>query len=493
MRFTAFCAAGLTAVALSACGGGGNSGASTTPATQQSAAPTGPAQSQTVTNFTGPATKLSVSIAIPQRTQLGKAARQALHKRLGSYTKGATARAMYNTSPTAQIRAAGLQQNRYAAQVDGITPGTKTQSGSRKTPQFVSPSTYSLEFVLTDSSNNVLVDSWISSCSSSSCTGTFNVPIGSGYNAIVYLYDDCDYLLGAGESTNLTLGVTNSPLTLTVNGVVYTFSVSNDNSTTLYDDPSSASSIDVTMVPVDYDYNVISHQGGDTSSVLLDTNLNQITGVTLSVDAADVTPASTPLTVQPDLSIPQATFSFAGTGSESSINWSATPVTGSQVVPLLYTGYSVGSTTGGTSVAVSLPTLQWTNPNGYPLAAGDPQFSVQGNGNPSYANFEFPQPNNTQTVTLGLTENLPNFNGNITLTDNGNCGGIISAYTPILGTYAYSVLSASPYVQFQMGSSGASSSCVVTATDDATNPRSAQVTIYTDSTSLTIQNAARKH
>ena len=487
-RFTALCTTGLAVLILAACGGGG--GNSSTPAAPPAPVPTGPMQNQTVNNFTGPSSKVTVSFTIPQRTPLlNTTARMALAKKFGLPSKNPHVRGMYNTSPSASIRAAALQQNRYISVV---------QAAARsRSPQFVSPATSFMEFVVTDSTNTTVFVDTIATCSAPTCSATFDAPIGTGFNVTLYLYDNCPFLIAAGTVSNVSVVQgANPPITLTLNGVVYQFNVQND-APTLYTDPSSAGTYHLNAQAVDVDGNLINHAGGDTTSVLLDSSFNQITGVTWTNSSAnpDVSPASIPLSLNPDLSIPQSTVTYSGTGNDSGIDYSIAEVSGSQVVPFLNTqGGLLGTNTNDTFVSVIAEELDWLNVNGYPLSGGDPQFLTNFTGNPSSYIFEFPNATNTNTYALRLNENNPNYTGNVTLTDSG-CAGIVSSVSPGLNVpTAILTLASPPFVQIQMGSSAATNSCTITATDDASPaPRVATLLIATNQANITIQRAARKH
>ncbi len=484
----AFGAAGALAALLAACGGGGG-GSSTAPALQASPAAVASINpSQTVNNFTGPSSKMTITINVPPRVQASLALRQKVAKLYGTKNSDARVRSMANVSPSATIRAAGLQQNRYAAQV---------QQRTGRDPTFISGSTEFLEFVLTDSNNNILVDS-TSGCSTGSCTNSYTVPVGTGFTVSLFLYDDCNFLIGAGALTNQTVSAgLNNPVTVTINGVVRYFQVTSSVSN-LLSDPSGAEPVPVTITAYDEDNDPIA-----TPGVLLDSTFRQITSVSLNVDAADTTPTGTTSITVPTNLMSAQTYAYAGTGGDTGIDWTATAVaSGNPIVPNVFNTFNgvpdQTSYVASLNIGVTPPQLVWTDPAGYPLVLGDPQL-IPDPVNPSGPGFtdwllEFPNPTNTGTFTVGLNENVPGFAGNITLTDNGACGGTYSGFSPPSpGPYAFSVLEAPPYVQIAMNSSGASTACMITAQDDAVPPRTANLLIYTDQTNFVIQNKARKH
>jgi hypothetical protein len=479
--FISLGALGTLAAFLTACGGGGSNA---TPASPVSApAPVASINpNQTVNNFTGPTSKVTVSIKVPPRIQASAALRAKVLKKYGIKNADVHVRTMANTSPSAAIRAAGLQQNRWAAQ---------EQKRTGRDPTFISGATQFLEFVLTDSLNNVLVDT-TAGCNSSTCSPTFTVPVGNGYNVTLYLYDSCNFLISAGTTTgvNVALGVT-TPVNITLNGVVRFFDIANAASQPFVADPSASQIFNVSVTAFDADSQPIT-----TPGVLLDYTFTQIASVTLAVDT-DATPAAPQtLTPQSDLSFLPTSYTLLGAGTESSVNWTATPVTtGGPIVPSFNTVGGTGGTNNGSSgITVNPATLSWSNINNYGKPGG-PNFTGNGQSGPTTLwSIEFPLANNSGTYAFALAENATAFAGNITLTDNGGCSGITSSYLPALGlpVTPYQTLAALPYVRITMGSSAVSfAACVITATDDAPTPRSASLTIYTDQTSLTIQNKAR--
>ena len=489
----AFGAAGALAALLAACGGGGSGTAPVVQASPAAVASINP--NQTVNNFTGPTSKMTVTINVPPRVQAPLALRQKVAKLYGTKNADANVRSMANVSPSAVIRAAGQQQNRYAAQV---------QQRTGRDPTFISGSTEFVEFVLSDSSNNPLVDS-INSCTTGSCTNNYTVPVGTGFTVSLFLYDDCNFLIGAGALTNQTVNAgVNNPVTVTINGVVRYFNVTS-TVTNLLGTPAGAQSVPLTITPFDEDNDVIT-----TPGVLLDSTFRQITSVSLSVDAADTTPTGTTSILIPANLTATPTYAYAGTGGETSVNWTSTVTPGSPIVPNLFNSNFGTPALTESPATLSIPVtpiqLSWTNPTGYPVAQGDPQLIPDplNPSGPGYTDWilEFPNPVNPNPaipspppITVGVSENLPGFAGNITLSDNGNCVGVVTnGYVPAFpGTYPYSQLSAPPYVQISMNSSTASSVCMVTAVDDAAPFRTSNLFIYTDQTNIVIQDKARKH
>src|ERR1019366_6605315 len=114
-----------------------------------------------------------------------------------------------------------------------------------------------MEFVITTGGNSVLLDSTAPcSISASTCSGSFTVPVGSGYTASLFLYDNCDYLLSAGTASNVSVvaGV-NPTLNITLNGVVAYLDITTTATTPFLGDPSAAQpSFTVNVTPLDAGY-----------------------------------------------------------------------------------------------------------------------------------------------------------------------------------------------------------------------------------------------
>jgi hypothetical protein len=504
--FSTLGAAAILGGVLTACGGGSSTPAqSTVPLPSSSIPPV----VQGITP-TGPTAPMTISVAIPQRTTTSAAhalVSKRIHALYGAKSSDSRIRTMANTSPSATIRSAGVQLEQSAKQIEQKTG---------RSPEYVSPGTYYMEFVMASGATPVFDQTTTCSISSNQCSATFNVPVGSGFTAALYLYDDCDYLLSAGATSNVTVVTgSNPPLTLNLNPVVAYFDITSTASAPFVADTSEAQpSFNVSVTPLDAEYyNTQTNNTVATPGVLMDSTFHQITSVTLALQSpySDVTPSApqtlnVPVLAQNSINaytFPTTAYAFAGTGTESSVVWTATPNTnGSPLVPNVETGpYGSGTPSPGTdigqlTIADNPIQLSWTNVSGYPTGAlGDPIFASQGtSANTTYWSAEFPLPNNTSTYTFGLSENIP-FSGNIYLADNGNCvSSVVSSYAPALGgPYAFSVLDASPYVQITMNSSSNTSACIVTATDDAATPRSSQLQLFVDSSTLTIQNKARAH
>ena len=475
-------ACGSLVAILTACGGGGSS---STPATV-TASPLAVASvnpNQSVNNVAGPTGTMTLTFAIPKMTEPDPTLRARIKARYGSKLTDAHIRTMANTSPTAQIRAVGLQQNRYAQAVEAST---------KRNPEFVSGATQYAELVLTQGST-VAFDGTVS-CpeTSNTCTGTFQVPSGNGYTLSLYLYDDCEYLLSVGTLSNVNVAVgSNSPVTVTLNGVASYVDVTTSATTPFVATPSGAqSSFSLNVAPLDADDQVIT-----TPGILLDESLKQVSSFNVTLDStySDVTPTATQsLAVNAALTVAAGTYNYTATGSEMSVVWDVTPVEiGSPITSAAACGpfcdgvYAPSDGSGQLSVMVTQPSLQWTSQSsGY-------QLTDVSTGQSSSETAEFPAPV-AASFMFGLSESI-GYTGNITLSDNGNCSGVVYQYTPGLATPApYTALSVSPYVQIHLAyPQPSSNNCIVTATDG--NGLTANLTLLIDSSSLTIQSSARKH
>jgi hypothetical protein len=485
-------AVGTLCLAVAACGGGG-SGTSpvAAPAPTMSAMVIAP-----VTNGSGTTSKMTVSITIPSRTSHPNAtARAALIAKLGNRATDQHIRTMSNTSPSASIRAVGTQL---------LAAGRAYTKSTGRAPEYVSPDTYYMELVLTSGATVAFDQPVQCQAQSNTCTATFNVPVGTNLTASLFLYDSCDYLLSAGATSNVTV-TTSGPnnVNITLNGLVAYLEVEpQPQSTPFVGDPSQAqSNFPVTIIPVDADYQQIL-----TPGTLIDNTFTSITSISVTpltldqnsnpVTNVDVTPSgSTSITVPANLTISQ-NYSYAGTGPESYIEWTASAVTsGSPLVPNVAsgpggTGYTANAPQTGTSTEpVTLVLLTWTNPLGYPITTqtGSPNFTQTWNyGNPTTAQIEFPSLLEAGPGSLGVNDSLPGYNGTITFTDNGQCSGVISYPTPM----PYSTLQSSPYVLLTAYTLVApESGCTVTASDGIGH--SANLNVYYDNESLTIQGKAR--
>ncbi len=168
-----------------------------------------------------------------------------------------------------------------------------------------------------------------------------------------------------------------------------------------------------------------------TPGILLDSSLNQITGVQISQNGSDVTPAgTTTVNPLPDNTFPTTTYTFAGTSGPAQINFSANVLTGSNVVPVLNQNCcNSGTNAQSFNINDNQPLLMWSNPNGYPRAlhvANDPHFIDDGpSGAETDAQIFFPVALNNATYGLALSSNLPGYNGMISFSEVGSCGSEI--------------------------------------------------------------------
>jgi hypothetical protein len=539
-----FIALGTISIVLAACSGGGG-GSSTTPALVGNPNVNVTAQpGQQVNNVGGPTAPMSITIRIPQRPQLSAAIRAKLHKQYGPKHADAHIRSIANTSPTASIRTAGQAINRAAAAAEG-----------RRGAQYVGSQTSEMEFILSTGSGIAYDSLYPCSNVSGTCTGVFNVPLGT-YTASLLLYDDCGYLLSAGSTAGVVVTAgTNSPLTISLDGVVAYFDVETNASTPFIADASEAQSFSVTVTPADADYNQIT-----TPGTLIDESLTVIGGVSISHDPSlspDVSPSTSP-TLMPipagPSPLPSATpvactgatvctfsfaetFTFYGTGTESNVNFTSTYfTTGSPIVPFLGSAggaYGYGVSTGviccentykpsGTLSIQNVPVqLIITNPMGLPNPQGSPGYYINSSGqifDPQFAQvygsqgngldsgglwlIEFPGLMNAGPGTFGFQEvtvsqsPLPiPFNGNITFSDNGLCSGVL-AY-PSSAPYASpdpnygKEVTLNAYNLSSPNPGSNNTPCIMTGTDSSTQGRAASLAVLYDSSTLTIQNHAR--
>lgn len=482
---TALGSAAALALVLTACGGGG--GSATSPSAQSAPTQaTQPNENQTVNNFSGPSAKMTVSIKVPGRTPTSAAVKAQIKKLYGAFRTDSHLREMQNTAATPAMRALGTAIHNFAKQ---------TETSTRKSPQYVPGATELMEIVVSDQANDTIyVDSSNNTCNTNSCTATINAPVGTNMNVTIYLYDGyCGFLIAAGTTSGVTVTLGNTtPVNLTLNGVVAHWMFTTTASLPFLEDPTGVQSFNVTVEATDWDYDIITSTT-TPASYLIDSGFNQITGLNFSVQggATDITTGqSFPLAPNPDLTFNAVAYNFAANNTEeggTEPDIAAQEVSGSQLVPNLNTeGVTAGTDTGYFYMPINSTSLTWTNPNGYPVSTGDPQFASDGgSGNYTYFTLEFPLPNNSGTYTFGLNDTSSTVT-NITITDNGSCGGVTSSYTPSLGVPTAYPLSP----QITMGSSGATSSCAVYASDGS---NTSELDIYTDSSSLTIQNKVRKH
>lgn len=520
------------AAALAACSGGGGG---TTPALQGGGTPQSVPTQFGVNNSSGPTGTMSVTVKIPQSAgRASSAAIARIHALYGPKHADAHIRSMANTGASSLVRAMGARIN---------ANGTLTES-SRRGAQYVSPSTYWMEVVVTNSTNSqpAIVDDTFY-CSSTSCIGNVPVAVGTNYNVSLFLYDyECGYLLSAGTTSGVTVTASASPVpvAITLNPVVDYFDVETSASTPFINDASEAQNFTITVTPLDANSYIET-----TPGVLLNSSFQQITAVSLTVPvgSGDLTSGATQTLTVPTLSnasptpygMTSTSYHFTGTSGASQITWEANPVaSGSPIVPNVANGtygegYQTSASYGELDEYPLSVGLVWTNPEGFPNPQGSPGYYPPGqapdgpyapspnpSGGPNDYNYipefwqvstnawalEFPQLQDGQgTGALGVEEvanptNSPfpiPFVGTINFTDNGGCAGVFSYPSP--GPVAYSspdptyglVITGSAY-----NFSSPSSSCVVTATDNSAYTRSATLQVYYDTSSLTIQNKARR-
>jgi hypothetical protein len=457
------------ALALASCGGGGSS--NTPPASLPAPLPSASAI-PAVNNVNGPTAPMTVSIKIPARSAASTSAARAAFAKYSKTPAFANARTMANTSPSASIRAAG-----------------KSLASQRRGPAYVSPDTYNMELVLT-SGGSVAFDQFVyCGVSANTCTYTFTAPIGTNYVALLYLYDYNGGLLSAGETSGVTVAATGpNNVSITLNGLANYFDVEAVGANEFYQDASGAQSFAITVAPYDYDGYLITTPGTIMDNTFTAITSFSLTPTTLDINGfpigdTDVTPTgSTSVAVNGTLGASQ-TYNFGGTGPEASIYWTAQPVTSG---PALLTDsgsqYYVPTTSSNTTnTFTDYPvTLSWTNnPNNYSgFTVGPP------------AIVEIPT-STTANYGFGLSEiengNAVPFAGNISFT----LTGCAQAITTAPATASYSSLQSN--VQLQLAPTIASSTCVVTATDNAASPRSATLGVQVDQSTLTIQSKARNH
>ena len=497
-------AASALAAVLTACGGGGGTAPSTAIVPVPSSVATMP-PNITVVNKSGPTSTLSITITIPQhKTAPTTDVVRRIHTIYGKKTTDAHIRTMANTAATRTVRAAGVTLNKWATAFEKL---------NGRAPDYVSNATYEMELVVSDGTTTESDGTAQCSVSSSTCTGNFQVPIGSNYTVALYLYDSCNYLLSAGAATGvMVVAGTNQPLLITLNPVVAYLDITTTATSPFVEATDDAqNNFTVTVTPFDADDYTITSPG-----IPIDETLTTISGVTLATDgtygdltgSTSVTLPVTAVAQSPATaySFPAQTYSFTGTGgSESQIEWSASlNTTGSPLIPgANYPndhGLNAGNNgTGYLSIPVNLAALTWTNPQGYSSStAGAP--NVQPTTSPgagmTATNVEFPGPI-TGSFLFGLSESDPNFTGNITLTDNGGCSGVIASTTPTDQAptpppTAYSTLSTYPFVTVQVSASAHSSGCTLIATDD--QGRIADLDLFVNQANITVSGkpGARK-
>lgn len=530
--YIAFGTVATLAAALAACSGGG--GTSPTPSAGNNTVAAPPTSFGT-SNVTGPTGTVKVAVVIPQHSSTtsgeGSPLAKRIHAQHGAKHADAHIRSMANTSPTALVRTTGVQINKYAAQ----------NESARRSAQYVSSATGYMEFIVTDAANQNVVLDQVIYCSGGTCNGNYGVPVGTGYNVSLFLYDYCGYLLSAGTASGVavTQGAT-TQVAITLNGVVAFLDVyANANQRPFIADAMYAQSFGVGVQLLDADYNVITTPGQP-----IDESLTPVTSITLSVSGSsnDLTPTQDQtLTVSPlapgASPIPYAytstNYSYAGTGSESQINWSATAVTsGSPIVANVasWGTYTGGYSTGYDNVGVTQVQLIVTNPEGFPNPLGSPGYYAPGNGPglnplpgsspspspssssgnqnqnnlaiPQFAQtnwntwaLEFPQLYNPGTGFAGLQEYNAYYNiaipftGTVTLTDNGGCSNVATYSNGPLSFNAGNTIV--NLTAFDRTNLGPSNSCQIIATDNSVFSRTAYLNVFYDNPTLTIQSHAR--
>jgi hypothetical protein len=504
-------AIGALAVLVAACGGGGSGTAPSvaTGGTTAVAQPLGTTPPG-VTNFSGPRTKMSVSINIPNSPsgrQKASVKQQQLRNRY-NLPKG-NIRQLANVSPTSSIRAAGAAHLRWA---------TNSWKSTGRAPLYVSGGTYMMEFVLSDQSQNILVDENAYCYNSGVCTGNFDAPVGNaGYTATLYLYDSCTFLLSAGSTAvaSIAEGQANT-INITLNGVVYSFDI---NTSGLPSDPqqngslgyvlgdaSQATSFSMNVTAYDEDGYQITGPG-----TLLNYNLEQISQLNVQPTSLP-SPAGITPTSQVVIAVPSAlpssgpfgstTYAWDGTGVQNQISFSVTPVV--TATPLVqYPNYTNGPYNtyvqpGSVFVNVYHPTLAWTamSPSGIQFG---PLFNAAANwdGASATATVEFPAPapqssSGPLLYTFAITQQfgppqygLPQIAGNATISvyDYGECNNEISP------SFNGTPLSLSYPSQSSISLAGiAIGGCQIVANDGTHN---AYLDVFVDQSSLTIQQRAR--
>jgi len=363
--YIAFGTIATLAAALAACSGGGSS---PSPSVGNSNLQAPPQSFGAPTTITGPAGNVTLSITIPQRSGASAARSAAIHKLYGPKHADAHIRSMANTSPTASVRAVGAQINRYAAQLE---------ASNRRGAQYIAYGTRYMELVITDASNNVVVDK-ANYCYGTTCTGSYSVPVGTGYHVSLFLYDDCAYLLSVGTvaGVNVTQGAT-TPVTITLNGVAAYVDVEpNSPLNPFIADASEHQTFNVGATLIDADYNTIWAPGQP-----VDESLKAISGISVVLTDSngstptDVTPTATqiisvspfPGTSPVPYQYTTTNYTYAGVGSEKSVVWSAT--TTSSGSPLVASSLATGE-------CAPSPGCGPYSPNGRTYASGSGHINV---------------------------------------------------------------------------------------------------------------------
>jgi hypothetical protein len=507
LRTSAIAIALTLAAILAACGGGNGT---SVPSAGSAVAPIGPGTQ--VNSYGSQSAAVSVTIAIPHHaeTEAAQAATrlrvQAIH---GKKKNDPTLHTMANTGATATVRAAGARLNAWAI---------KYEQSTGRSPSYVSPGTYYMEFTVY--SGSTLVQDGYYGCSdvSNTCTGTFSVPIGTGYTASLYLYDDCSYLLSAGSVNNFAVTSGTNNLTITLNGVVAYLDVTSP-STIVSLAQSQAVTINVTPLDAEY-FNSGEDNTITTPGVLVNASFVPITAVTLALGSAytDVTPtAPTTLTV-PTLAQTGTTpytlaptgYTFTATGPESGVTWTATAVaTGNPIVPTTETGpygygvVSPGSSTGSLTLSKLAPALLVIETPTFtiPLLDNLPAYKFEPDNtdsNPTTATLEFATPPTPNPVPVGLSVTANFYDAGVPLAlsadscsnhpSGGADGGIIAAFPspvpatmPVSNAYAFT---------FNVSAQPDAGPCTFNLTD-TTHNITANTYIGFDTTTLNVQGKAR--
>jgi hypothetical protein len=511
MRSTIFVfgALGSLAILVAACGGGGGN-SSPTPAGLGAIGATapGPAASinpttDQVVNFTGPGTKVTVSIQIPHKPGTQALVSQAAYHKLYPYRSAdKNIRTMSQTSPTAKLRAAGAAQSAYKLRIE--------QSQKRK-PAYVSSNTFFMEFVISSGSTIEVDEVTNCSVSSSTCTGSFDAPVGTGLVATLFLYDDCGLLLSAGSANEtIVLGQANN-IAITLNGVVDHFFMSTNPTVSQYDSGSQnpplqlyqggsfPQAFTVGLTPFDADGNTITSPG-----VLIDDNFIQIASVNLAPpNETGLAPTSTtniPVPANPaNMVNSPVSYTWDGSGPPAGLVWVGTPVeTGTALVPAAVTSHACGGLPndcqgiqfGGTSSLLDLNIvgagLTWTNPNDL-TPSSNPAASWYGG---STWNLEIGAPPTTPPAifSIGIADNIPYTSNTITFTDNGgNCAGlgIVNPLPTPIAAFTW------PQTGVDLSIAATTNGqCELDATDLFAN--TSALTITVNNPSITIQQRNRK-
>lgn len=385
------------------------------------------------------------------------------------------------------MRAAGLKQNLWAQAF---------QKSNGRSPQYVSPNTYWMEFVMSSGSTIQVDEVVYCSVSSNQCVGNFDAPIGTGLTASLFLYDNCGFLLSAGSvgSQTITAGAANA-ISITLNGVVDHFALV--PSTSLYAGAQFATAFGLALTAFDAE-----NQGITLPGVPIDATFTQIASVNVQPtnSPGGITPTTVNIAIPGDptqLSTFPAGFSWDGTGGAGSVGFTAIPVTtGSPLIPAAITaaacganscsGIQFGSGSSFVNVSVTGPGMAFEQASGgLPITGG---WTMEiGAPPPSPGPVTFP---------VNVADNLPytTFAGTfgVTFTDVGNqCyPNIVNPLpTPIPDANFSGGVPSIAVVNLQIVA-GTNGQCLLKA-DDA-NGNSTQLTIYVNNPQIIIQQKRRK-